>query len=309
MPFNGAGVFQRVRNWVADATAGIKIRADFHDNEDDGFAEGLTNCITKDGQTIVTQNIPMNSKRITGLEDPVNDQDAVTKAYAFAKAGGTMTGDLLIRKDTPAIKLDDTATPATSASIYGAVANEARWLMRFGNGTPETGSNAGSDFDLHSFDDDGNLLGRVLYFDRTTGLGFVHDDPTLPRGIATKGYVDTAVSPRVLRTGDTLTGFLTTASSANIDNASHAGSIMVHSTGGNAAMSFHCGSTPFGANFGLSGDGHFYMGGWSYGANVYKFWTTRDFAALPTAVTDGQLDERLADLLARIEALEAKGDS
>ena len=37
MPFNGSGVFQRVRNWVADATAGIKIRADYHDAEDDGF--------------------------------------------------------------------------------------------------------------------------------------------------------------------------------------------------------------------------------------------------------------------------------
>ena len=40
MPFNGSGVFQRVRNWVADATGGIKIRADFHDAEDDGIAAG-----------------------------------------------------------------------------------------------------------------------------------------------------------------------------------------------------------------------------------------------------------------------------
>jgi microcystin-dependent protein len=81
MPFNGSGVFQRVRNWVADATAGVKIRADYHDAEDDGFAAGLTNCITKDGQTVVTQNIPFNSKRLTGLADPVNAQDASTKAY------------------------------------------------------------------------------------------------------------------------------------------------------------------------------------------------------------------------------------
>ena len=61
MPFNGIGVFQRLRNWVADAAAGIKIRADYHDAEDDGFAAGLSNCITKDGQTLVTQNIPLNS--------------------------------------------------------------------------------------------------------------------------------------------------------------------------------------------------------------------------------------------------------
>jgi hypothetical protein len=99
MPFNGSGVFQRVRNWVADATAGIKIRADYHDAEDDGFAAGLTNCIAKDGQTTITQNIPFNSKRITGLADPVNAQDASTKAYADTKmplAGGTFTGPITV---------------------------------------------------------------------------------------------------------------------------------------------------------------------------------------------------------------------
>jgi hypothetical protein len=99
MPFNGSGVFQRVRNWVADAAAGIKIRADYHDSEDDGFAAGLTNCITKDGQTIITQNIPMNSKRLTGLADPVNTQDAATKAYAdtkLANVGGAINGSVSI---------------------------------------------------------------------------------------------------------------------------------------------------------------------------------------------------------------------
>ena len=90
MPFNGSGVFQRVRNWVADATAGVKIRADFHDSEDDNLAAGLTNCITKDGQTTITQNIPMNNKRLTGLQDPVNAQDAATKASSEAYANNKL---------------------------------------------------------------------------------------------------------------------------------------------------------------------------------------------------------------------------
>jgi hypothetical protein len=99
MPFNGSGLFVRIRNWVADATAGIKIRADYHDLEDDGFADGLSQCIVRDGQSVVLANIPMNSKRLVSLADPVDPQDAVTKAYDDLKlplTGGTITGSLTV---------------------------------------------------------------------------------------------------------------------------------------------------------------------------------------------------------------------
>lgn len=59
MAFNGSGVFVRLYNWVNDAAANIKIRADRMDGEMDGFATGLTTCITKDGQTTPTANLPM----------------------------------------------------------------------------------------------------------------------------------------------------------------------------------------------------------------------------------------------------------
>jgi len=67
MAFNGSGTFNRVRNWVNDAAAGIKIRADYHDSEDDNFATGLSQCITKDGQTTVTANLPMATYRHTNV--------------------------------------------------------------------------------------------------------------------------------------------------------------------------------------------------------------------------------------------------
>ena len=50
MAFNGVGVFQRLYSWVTDAANGIKIRADRMDNEMNGFASGLSNCVTRDGQ-------------------------------------------------------------------------------------------------------------------------------------------------------------------------------------------------------------------------------------------------------------------
>ena len=84
MPFDSSGTFNRLRSWVADAAAGIKIRADYHDDEDNGFAAGLSQCITKDGRTQPTANLPMNAKRIVNLAEPVAANDAATKAYIDA---------------------------------------------------------------------------------------------------------------------------------------------------------------------------------------------------------------------------------
>ena len=141
MPFNGSGVFQRVRNWVSDAAGGIKIRADFHDNEDDGFAVGLTNCITRDGQTIITQNIPWNNKRITGLADPVNPQDAATQnsvsaiatSVAVPLAGGTMTGPLILSGD-PTVVLGASTKQYTDAQAAAAQAAAIAAAAAAGNG-------------------------------------------------------------------------------------------------------------------------------------------------------------------------------
>ena len=181
MPFNGSGVFQRVRNWVADATAGIKVRADYHDAEDDGFALGLTNCITKDGQTIVTQNIPFNNKRVTGLADPVNPQDAVTKTYADTKlsasGGNTMTGDLTVSKGTPSLVLD--STDAGASQVSGTKNGKQRWLMRLGNGEAESGANAGSNFDLNRYDDSGTWLGAPITINRANGMTTIGNGMTI----------------------------------------------------------------------------------------------------------------------------------
>ena len=290
MPFNGSGVFQRVRNWVADATAGVKIRADYHDAEDDGFATGLSNTITKDGQTVITQNIPSNSKRITGLADPINPQDASTKAYSDTKipiAGGApMTGDLNITKDGPQLILNSTGTGASN--IAGQKNGKARWYLRLGNDEAESGANAGSALDILRFADDGTTyLGQPLRIDRATGLGTVTGDPTAALGIATKQYVDArdtvVVADRVLRAGDSMTGKLYTADSGPpIGSAGGMNSLEIR--GGQPGISFHSPGV-FATNFGMSTDGNFYMGGWSHGLTAYKFWTTRDFAALPVAPT------------------------
>jgi hypothetical protein len=67
MAFNGTGTFVRLYNWVTDKNNSIPITASRMDAETDGIATGLSNCITKDGQTTISANIPFNSKKITGL--------------------------------------------------------------------------------------------------------------------------------------------------------------------------------------------------------------------------------------------------
>jgi len=73
--FNGSGVFtvDTAGNPVVEDTV---IDPNVHNSTLDEIAAGLSNCITKDGQTTITQNIPFNNKRITGLQAGVSITDA-----------------------------------------------------------------------------------------------------------------------------------------------------------------------------------------------------------------------------------------
>jgi len=67
MPFQGNGTFARIYRWQNDAANGLDILADRFDAEDDGFATGLSNCITRDGQSPPTASIPWGNQNLTGV--------------------------------------------------------------------------------------------------------------------------------------------------------------------------------------------------------------------------------------------------
>jgi hypothetical protein len=52
------------------------------DQEMDGFATGLSKTITRDGQSTVTQDIPFNNRKITGLGNATADSDALNRITA-----------------------------------------------------------------------------------------------------------------------------------------------------------------------------------------------------------------------------------
>lgn len=67
MAFNGAGLFVRLYNWVSDAAAAINITASRMDGEMDGFAAGLSNCITRDGQGKPSAAIDWNGQNLSNV--------------------------------------------------------------------------------------------------------------------------------------------------------------------------------------------------------------------------------------------------
>jgi hypothetical protein len=87
MPFSGTGAFTRLYSFINDAAAGVKIRADRMDAEFDGISSGLSNCITKDGQTAIASNLPMSTKKHLNVGDTSARTD-------YAKASQVIDGSL-----------------------------------------------------------------------------------------------------------------------------------------------------------------------------------------------------------------------
>lgn len=123
MAFNGSGVFNRIYSWVSDAANNIPITASRMDTEDSGFAAGLSNCITKDGQQVITAHIPFNGFRITGLGDPAASQDAVTLNTLTSPTNTTAPQ---FNKQTAA-EIAGSAVPTLWSATPG-------WAIRYTNG-------------------------------------------------------------------------------------------------------------------------------------------------------------------------------
>lgn len=113
--FNGSGLYNRYYNWTNDANAGIDITATRFDTEDNGFASGLSQCITKDGQQVVTGNIPFSGFKLLNIGDATLPKDAVNSETIQGGNliyGGTSSGTNTITAGT---------TPSFSSYTIGQV--------------------------------------------------------------------------------------------------------------------------------------------------------------------------------------------
>lgn len=114
MPFNGSGVYALpsgnpvVTGTVISSTWANNTLSDIANN-------GLTNCLTKDGQQTPNANIPMGGFRITGLGDAVNLQDAPTTKQVQNASFTTLSG--VSGTDT----ITAASAPSATAYVFGQV--------------------------------------------------------------------------------------------------------------------------------------------------------------------------------------------
>lgn len=129
MPFNGSGTYVRSYSWASEAAAGNPISSAKMDTEDNGFATGLTNCLTRDGQSPALAPIPMGGFRITGVGNASQPDDALNMQTADSRYVQGNASSLTIAKlavDTqfystlvssnPTINLDTTSFIAYNRS-------------------------------------------------------------------------------------------------------------------------------------------------------------------------------------------------
>lgn len=122
MAWNGSGNFQRTNGsfsgsavWEDDANAGFDIVDSRHDNHDQDLAQGINNCLTKDGQNSPTADLNMNTFKHTNVDDGTARNHYATigqlqdqGVQAVSSVGGTANA------------ITATMVPAISAYVTGA---------------------------------------------------------------------------------------------------------------------------------------------------------------------------------------------
>ncbi len=128
MPFNGNGVAGLIYNWDQDAANGILVESSRMDTQEQDIADMLTDCMTRDGQSPATNDIPLGGFKITGLANGVSAQDAITVSQALTGAtyiNPTFTGNANGAGATtftvPTVSVSDASTNAASTAFVAAV--------------------------------------------------------------------------------------------------------------------------------------------------------------------------------------------
>jgi len=118
--------------WTGDASLGIGIEAGRHDTQDNDFATGINNCITKDGQNAATADLPMGGFKHTNVAN-------ASARNNYAAVGQVQDGDFIWLGTTGGTATAQTATATPAITAYKA---GQKFRMQIGSGLGSTGSTA-----------------------------------------------------------------------------------------------------------------------------------------------------------------------
>lgn len=190
---------------------------------------------------------------------------AALDSNKFDKVGGTITGDIVQSKASPAFTFRRSAA-GQNVSLISQVGASTRWVLLYGNVTAESGGNAGSDIALSRYSDAGALVATVFTITRSTGIVAFTASPTAPTpalgndttSLATTAFVQNELDQQIRRgTGTTTNGVgsvtispaLTTLENVQLTVTNGSGALLA-----GAAIPLVVGASPTGSGFNVYGD-------------------------------------------------------
>jgi hypothetical protein len=208
MPFNGSGSFS-LSDGIENGTAGDAVEVQ---NILVDISSGLTNCLTKDGQQTVVNDIPMNGFSFTGMGPGAARTDSATIANMQDDTGVfvsavTGTNNAIVLLPSPAIsayavgqKFRFLVALSNTTSVTVAVSGLAAKNVHSRSGSALLAGDLlesalaeitydGTQFVLSGGGRVTNLTGRTLTSCFFTTCN-VTADPTTDLGVASKQYVD-----------------------------------------------------------------------------------------------------------------------
>ena len=185
--------------------------------------------------------------------------------------GGTLSGPLT----APYLNLD-------AVGVERAVSYKAGGVTQFYTGV----NNTGATWFVAYCDNSGVYVGSAVAITRSTGAVAFNTPVTIVNNLAINSVP------------------LTVYQQAGTIAQAGGGSAMIQGAGSGSQVfwTFHMPGV-FACNFGMDASGYFYSGGWSFGANAYRFWTTRDFASPPCDYRIKEGDKPLPSTWDRVKAL------
>lgn len=154
------GVFSRVRNWAQDKLNSINPQAALFDQEDDNFATGLSNCVTKDGLNKPSATMDFNTQRLTALGDATGATDALNRQTADARYQLTLI-QVAVKTATTARSstgvsddphlLISLAAGSYSIDLFMSVLGQTAGTAGFKFGWAFTGTSTAADFAVVGF--------------------------------------------------------------------------------------------------------------------------------------------------------------